>query len=61
MTSASANAMREDVPDIPDDIVLLSVADMEFKNAPEMSKDLKSISIHRFLAIRMRRTRIIRR
>ena len=33
--------MREAVPDLPEDIVPLSVADMEFKNAPEIVEGLK--------------------
>ena len=50
--SGKWDEMREEIPDIPDDIVPLSVADMEFKNAPE---------IPQFSAIRMRRMRIIGR
>lgn len=33
--------MREAVPNLPEDIVPLSVADMEFKNAPEIVEGLK--------------------
>ena len=34
-------AMKRLVPDLPDDIVPFSVADMEFKNAPEIVEGLK--------------------
>lgn len=39
--SGKWDEMREEIPDIPDDIVPLSVADMEFKNAPEIVEGLK--------------------
>lgn len=39
--SGKWDEMREEVPDLPDDIVPLSVADMEFKNAPEIVEGLK--------------------
>lgn len=39
--SGKWDEMREEIPDIPDDIVPLSVADMEFKNAPEIIEGLK--------------------
>ena len=35
------DSMRGEIPDLPDDIVPLSVADMEFKNAPEIMEGLK--------------------
>ena len=35
------DAMKKIVPDVPDDVVPLSVADMEFKNAPEIVEGLK--------------------
>ena len=34
-------AMKKLVPDLPEDIVPFSVADMEFKNAPEIVEGLK--------------------
>ena len=39
--SCKWDAMKKENPDIPDDIVPLSVADMEFKNAPEIVEGLK--------------------
>lgn len=39
--SGKWDEMREEIPGLPDDIVPLSVADMEFKNAPEIVEGLK--------------------
>lgn len=33
--------MKRDVPEIPDDVVPFSVADMELKNAPEIMEGLR--------------------
>lgn len=41
MGSGKWDEMREEVPSLPDDIVPLSVADMEFRNAPEIIDGLK--------------------
>jgi len=39
--SGKWDGMREEIPNLPEDIVPLSVADMEFKNAPEIMEGLK--------------------